>query len=155
LKGSIEVELEPLLKISAEELFVGGRKPVDFDRYMILQFDNSYSLLRSKVFAYQVLTGEGAIVALEQAHNTAMLHEDKSNATLLNGDLDQSDSDKKKNSLDFKSSSIATIRYVNDGIGTMVSSIVVKAQSASTAITTQAKTTAENLQVYPVYLLIG
>lgn len=56
-KGAIERELEPMLKVSAEELCVGGRRAVDFDRYMVLIFDNTYSLLRSKTYLYQVLTG--------------------------------------------------------------------------------------------------
>lgn len=135
--------MDALWRIGADELFVGGRRPVDFDRYIILVFDNSYSKLRSKTYVYQVLTGESAIVALEQAQNTANHESSKEPAATA---------DTTANKPDFRASSIATVRYVNDGVGGIVSSIVIRVQAASTAIHSKAKTTVENIQVYTTHM---
>ena len=82
-------------------------------------------------------------MALEQAQNTANHESSKESATTT--------TDTTANKTDFRASSIATVRYVNDGVGGIVSSIVIRAQAASTAIHSKAKTTVENIQVYTTH----
>lgn len=134
---------------------MGGRRSVDFDRHFILVFDNSYSRLRPKTVAYQVLTGDTATVALEQAEFTAKNKAEEEAAAAMAAEEAAKSKATEPNSATAPAavlkSAKATVRYVSEGLTPIVSSVIIKVQNASTAISTQAKTNLETIQV--IYLL--
>lgn len=150
--GSVERDLEPFWKISQDELFMGGRRSVDFDRYFILVFDNSYSKLRSKTVAYQVLTGDVATLALEQAEFTAKNKAEEEAAAAAAAAEAAKNNPAGTNATTAPAavlkSANATVRYVTEGLTPIVSSVIIKVQNASTVIQTQAKTNLETIQVF-------
>jgi hypothetical protein len=58
--GAVENEIEDWCKCHSGDIVVGGRKAADIDRKILLEFDNSYSKLRSKTLSYQMLIGQKA-----------------------------------------------------------------------------------------------
>lgn len=72
LGGAVEQDLEPPARIEATNILTGGRRAVAFDRYILLEFDNTYSRFRSKTVAYQLLKGSNAEALLQQIQEQAL-----------------------------------------------------------------------------------
>lgn len=67
--GAVEQDLEPTVRLACGEILVGGRKAANFERHILLDFDNSFSKLRSKIVVYQMLLGDAAIEAIQLAES--------------------------------------------------------------------------------------
>lgn len=81
LGGSVEQELEAAVRLVCGEVLTGGRKGTEFDRHILLEFDNSFSKLRSKTVVYLLLVGPRAVEALardaQQRIDEAKAEEDR------------------------------------------------------------------------------
>jgi hypothetical protein len=60
LGGAVENEIENWCKCFAGDIVIGGRKAAAIDRQILLEFDNTYSKMRSKTLSYQMLVGTKA-----------------------------------------------------------------------------------------------